>query len=59
MHDMPAGALVRLYRIERRLSTVSLTMHVEVSPPTGQVLLASGLRSPSGGACCLRIPSSG
>jgi hypothetical protein len=43
MPDMPTGAFVQLYRIERRMSTVSLATHAEVSPPIDPL-------SPSGDA---------
>jgi hypothetical protein len=39
--------LVRLYRIQRRSSTVLLTSQAQVSLPVGQLLPASGLLSPS------------
>jgi transcriptional regulator with XRE-family HTH domain len=31
MPDMPTGALVRLYRIQRRMSTVSLATHAGIT----------------------------
>lgn len=31
MPDMPTGALVRLYRVERRMSTVSLATHAGIT----------------------------
>jgi hypothetical protein len=48
MPDMPTSALVVPYRIQRRMSTVSLTPHAEVLLPTGQLLHASGQLSPRG-----------
>jgi hypothetical protein len=48
MSDMPTSALVLPYRIQRRRSTVLLTLQAEVSLPIGQLLRASGLLSPRG-----------
>lgn len=46
MPDMPTGALVRLYRIHRRMSTVSLAPHAGIMVPYLEMIETDG-KTPS------------
>ncbi len=46
MPDMPTGALVRLYRVERRMSTVSLATHAGITARYLEMIEA-GTKTPS------------
>jgi len=45
MPNMPTSALVRLYRIERRMSTVSLAMHAGITTHYGSPIVIIDQRS--------------
>jgi hypothetical protein len=50
MPDMPTGSLVRLYRIQRRMSNVSLATHAGITVRCLEMIEADSKTPPAGAA---------